>query len=206
MRQHRIVPTLALLGISGAAHASIIGFTGPVELISPPIFVTPGADYATIPDDATVWNEKQNILLSNVAADMVNNPGSTASAVPGFVNATVDSHFFHFRHNSGAPIQGTLTFSGAILGVVFDWNNLNASDGLVAPGGTTYDPFLPRGIDLASELLSISGNVLTFDVHGDTQTMDTAQFRVFTEAVPTPGAAGLLAVGGLFAGLRRRTT
>jgi hypothetical protein len=204
-------PTYALLPLvflaAASAQGSIISFTGPAENLtpSPPAFVTPGTDYATVPGNATVWDEQQGVLLTNVAADMVNNSGSSNAPIPGLISAPVDSHFFHFRGGGGVPpIQGTITFSGFILGVAFDWPTLNNSDAWVAPSGTTYDTAQPRGIDLISELITINGNVLTFDVAGAPQLLDTAQFRVFTEVVPTPSSIAALALSGILSTRRRR--
>jgi hypothetical protein len=204
MRMHSTIPALALLAFAGAAHASIIGFTGPVEQIAPPTLVSPGVDYATIAGDATVWDEQQNVFLTGVAVDMINNPGSSASPVAGTLTAPVDAHFFHLLGGSGAPVQGTITFSGSILGVAFDWPTLNNSDSWVAPIGTTYDTLPPRGIDPLFELITVSGNALTFDMTGAPHLLDTAQFRVFTEVVPAPSSLMPLLAGGMLPLRRRR--
>lgn len=194
---------LASLAATAGASASIVGFTGPVEQITPPAFVTAGISYATFLNDATVWDEKQGVALSAVPVDMVNNPGSSATAVPGTLTGAFDSHYFHYRHN-GPRITGTITFSGPIVGVSFDAPALAASDALVAPAGTTYDPTPPRGIDLLTELISINGNTLTFDVEGGVNHFDTAQFRVFTAPAPAPGTLALACLGALAAPRRRR--
>lgn len=205
MRSCIRLSVVAVLAVSGAASASITGTTGPVEIISAPAFVSPGTDYATFIGDATVWNEQQNVAMSGVAVDMVNNAGSSLSPTAGTLTGTYDSHFFHFRQSTGASVQGTITFSGFIVGVAFDTPTLNGSDAIVAPFGTTYNTSFPRGIMSPIENFSILGNVLTFDVVGfPAPNMDTAQFRVFTEAVPAPGSMALAAAGGLFMGRRRR--
>jgi hypothetical protein len=206
MRSRICFSWLVLLAAAGSAHAAVILTTGPVDVITPPAFVSPGVDYAASPDRATVWSEQLGVSLTNLPVDIVNNPGSSSSATPGLVSGTVDSYFFHFRHTSGQPIHGTLTFAGNIVGVAFLTPALNGSDPFVAPVGTTYDTSMTRGIFSLTESLSISGNVLTFDVVGDPSMLDTTQFRVFAHepGIPAPGPAALLSLGGLIACRRRR--
>ncbi len=204
MLPHRFLILLVPLAAASAGKAAIIGFTGPVEFIPPPPFVSPLTDYASIPRDVTVWDEQQGVVLSNVAVDMMNNPGDTSAPVPGLLSGVVDSHFVQQVRIGQTITSGTILFDLPIVGVVYDWTNLNNSDALVAPPGTTYDTALPRGIDPLYDYIDITGNLLTFDIyHYGAPSTDSIQFRVFT-AIPTPASALPFGLCGVLQARRRR--
>ncbi len=198
------VATSLLLLAAAPAVASISSFTGPIEQIAPPAVVQLGISYASAADTATIWDEQQDVLVSNLAMSMINNPGSSTLPTPGSVSGVVDSHYLHYRH-VGQQITGTITFDGQIVGVAFDNATLYPSDPILGPTGTTYDQTGdPRGISQAIDSFSINQNVLTFSIFGEFQFFqDTVEFRVLTAPVPAPGTLVLIGLGGLVAARRR---
>lgn len=187
-----------------AAHASIQSFNGQVVQISPPANIVPFASYSNIPDVASIWDEQQGVLISNIAMDLVNNPGNSSGPLAGSISGLVDSHYLHYRHTTGTPITGSVTFSGKIIGVAYDWQTLDPSDALLGASGTNYFTGPGRGMsNWGLDYFAVSNKTLTFSLVGDVAYFDTVQLRIVTEHVPAPGAAGVLGVA-LLAARRRR--
>ncbi len=196
--------TLALstLVLASAANAAITGVAGQTTLLgSPPVSCVPSALAGFT---AYAWNEKQNLTISSgVFCDNVPNPGGNIGAVPGLVTGTVDSHFIHFEDNSGVGlVQGSVTFSAPIVGVMFNGTSLDNSDVLCGAIGTTYPTLYPFR-QMGSSVFSYTGNTLTFNLSTISPVIALAEIRVLTQ-VPAPASAALLGMGGLVALRRRR--
>jgi hypothetical protein len=195
--------TLAALGaLTVPAAASIVTVSGQTTLIGPPIDCSINQLAGTT---AFAWDEQQNVSVTGLPTDETQNPGGTAAPVFGVLSGVYDSHFLHFQ---GIPLNnaaGSVTFSGPIVGVI--WNNafLDISDGQAGAPGTIYPTGYPtRGL-LAPPpgVLSVNANVLTFNFQNAFTPNDLVQVRILTQ-VPAPGACGLLATAGIFAARRRR--
>ena len=106
--------TLAALSLSAPlTSAAITGVTGATTWLgSPP----PSCTLGTLTGiTAYTWDEKQNVAL-NLPVDMVNNPGSSLSPIPGGISGIYDSHFLHFEGVPGViQATGTITFSAPIV-------------------------------------------------------------------------------------------
>lgn len=193
-----------LAGLASTSNAAITGVAGATTWLAvPPPSCMPGA--LTGPT-AFAWNEKQALLVANVACNMVNNPGASGGAVPGLVSGLVDSHFIHFEPNTATQVvNGQVTFAGKIRGVIFKQLFLDITDVPLGSPGTVYptgNPF--RGLN-ASSVFAINNNVLTFHFSAPVPTSDLLELRVLTEhVVPAPGAMAMLGLGGLCAARRRR--
>ncbi len=204
-----VIPSLGLAWAAIPAFAAISGVSGAVQQISPPALVMPGVSYASAVDTASVWDELQGVAVSGLAMDLVNNPGDTSSPVAGTISGVVDSHYLDYRHTTMAPANGSVSFSGKILGVAYSFLTLDPSDAPLGASGTTYIPGPPRGMSpWGPDFFAINGNVLKFSLVGDPMYLDTVQVRVLTEHVPAPGvvgAAGVFGTAGLtFLRCRRR--
>lgn len=186
---------------SSLSSAAITSVTGGVVQIGAPASALP---LALTGFTAFAWDEQQNLAL-NLNVDMVNNPGSSNLPFPGVFNGVGSSHFLHFDPNAAAnPVSGTITYSDPIVAVIFRNTNLDNSD-IPAGALTTIYPtgFVWRGLIAApSSFITISSNVLTFNLNTINPVYNIAQVRVIT-AVPAPGSAALLGLSGL-ACLRRR--
>jgi MYXO-CTERM domain-containing protein len=154
---------------------------------------------------AYAWDERQNVSL-NVVADMVNNPGSSNAPLAGPLAGNFDTHFIHFEPIPGAAnVQGTVTFSGPILGVIFRAINLDGTDATAGALGTVYPTGYPfRGLNGAPSNFSINANTLTFDFWAMAPNIDVVQVRVLTPPTPAPGPVALMGLGGLLCARRRR--
>ncbi len=197
------ITSLAAIALtSSLASATIVSTTGGVTLIGAPPSCVP---LALTGFGAYAWNEQQNVNL-NLNVDMVNNPGSSNGPVPGIFNGGGSSHFLHFDPNAAAnPVSGTITYSQPIVAVIFRNTNLDNSD---TPAGalTTVYPtgFVLRGLICApSSFVTISGNVLTFNLNTINPVYNIAEVRVITQT-PAPGSAALLGLSGLVCLRRRR--
>ena len=188
---------------AGSAQAAIVSTSGSCTQISAPPSALPGALVAL---NAWAWDEQPGITLSSMPIDLSTNPSNSGSPVPGFLSGLVDSHFIHLDGVPGAIYTGTVTFSSPIIGVQYSDTNLDLSDA-VATTGTVYPTFLPfRGFNnwTGADFVDINGNVLTFQFSTVSPLNNLEQVRVFTRAVPAPGSAALLGLGGLVAARRRR--
>lgn len=195
------VSALALVASGSLAQAAIVNVTGQTTWLgSPPVACGPGALTGF---NAHTWDEQTNVSLSMIA-DMVNNPGTSGTAIAGGISGSYDSHFVHFEPLPGAiGALGTVTFSQPIAAVLFRPLSLDNTDASCGAFGTVYPTTYPfRGLNAAS-MFSINANVLTFNFQAMAPTTDVVQVRVLT-AVPAPGALGLAGLGGLCMLRRRR--
>jgi hypothetical protein len=193
--------TMAVLGMALPATAGIVGVSGfTTQLGAPPPSCVPGALTST---NAFAWDEQQNVFL-NLPVDMVNNPGSSTSPVPGVVNGNYDSHFLHFDTQTGVQSSGTVTFSAPIVAVIYRNTNLDLSDAPAGALGTVYPTgYFFRGLGTPTCFISILGNTLSFTLDTISPVYVVDQFRILT-AVPAPGSVALLGLGGLMCIGRRR--
>ena len=191
--------TAALLGLAlmagSATQAAVVGVTGQVVKIAAPASVTnqtPGSNTTLL-----LFDEVQNFVLG---AALTTSSGVIAAGT------RISSHMLFLNRADAALISltlsGTVTFDGAILGLITTTAGLNATDAILGATGTTYDTFRNRGLE-ASDITTFAGNTLTASLRAS-QPGDW--MRVVTiAAIPVPAAGFLLvgALGGLVA-LRRR--
>lgn len=196
--------SFAALGLALPASAAIVGVTGMTTWLgAPPPNCAPTNLTGMF---AFCWDEQQNVLL-NQPVDMVNNPGSSNAAVPGFVNGVYDSHFLHFDNQTGTPpATGTITFNNPIVAVIFGNSLLDLSDATAGAFGTVYPTGYPwRGLPTApTSFVTVLGNTLSFDLNTIHPVYIIDQVRVLT-AIPTPGSLALLTFAGGLVVRRRRS-
>lgn len=197
---------LTVAAFAGSASASVIGISSPLDVTwlgSAPASVVPGALTGPLP---FIFDEQQNVPVTNLSVNVINNPSTTpGTSFPGLLTATVDSHLFHLD----APFfmgSGSIQFSGQILGVIYRDLDLDATDVLLGAGGTTYPTTLANRGWVISPFggFSINNDTFHFQFATTAGAIDIDQIRILTRSVPTPGAASLLALGGLTACRRRR--
>lgn len=155
--------------------------------------------------NAYAWDEQQGVSL-NLAVDMTNNPGTSASPIPGNISGVYDSHFLHFEPVPGViGAAGTVTFWNPIVAVIFGNTTLDVSDAPAGAGGTAYPTLCPlRGVVNSSlNNFSINGNVLSYHFAAMVPTQFVDQVRVITQT-PAPGSVALVGAGALVATRRRR--
>lgn len=191
----------ALVGCTSAS-AAIVGATGATNWLTSapancsPTFLMGPTVYA--------WDEQQNVTTSGVFVDMVNS-GPSSGAIPGVIAGTFNSHFLHLEDYSGAgPFNGSVTFDGPIIGVIFNNLTLDATDATYGAGGTIYPTAYPfRGLGPQSSF-TVSGNTINFSLMWISPVADVMQIRVLTHPVPAPGPLALVGLGGLAMARRRR--
>lgn len=185
------------------ASAAITGVTGSTTWLgSPPASCVPTT---LMGPTVYAWDEQQNVSTSGVYVDMVNNPGTSAGAIPGVIAGAFDSHFLHLEDYSGVgPFSGSVTFSGQIIGVIFVNTTLDSTDVQFGSGGTTYPTGYPfRGLNTQSSF-AISGNLLKFNLFTLSPVAEVVQIRVLTHPVPAPGGLAALGMGRILFARRRR--
>ena len=198
------ITSVAALGlIATSANASITSTVGGVIQIGPP----PACGLGQLTGStAFAWDEQQAVASVNVLTDETANPGGSAAPVFGVLNGTYDSHFLHFEPVGGVVgTAGTITFSTAIQGVIYRALFLDATDVSHGAFGTAYPTGYPqRGFaGQNGSAFTIIGNTLHFNFTYLQPSVDIIQLRILTDAVPAPGAGGLVAAAGVV-GLRRR--
>ena len=205
MQTTRSIVALSALSLvalaTSAANASVNLALGQAQIISAPPSCMPGALSGF---NAFAWNEQTNVSLTNLPVDMINNPGSSGSAVSGFVGGTFDSHFISYENIPGViSASGSFTFSGTIAAVIFTQPLLDITDAPLGAGSTIYPTgYTFRGLNSTSSF-TLNNNLLTFNFVTFTPTSDVIQLRVLTH-VPTPGASLALGAAGLVTLRRRR--
>jgi hypothetical protein len=199
------VAALGMAALISSANGAITGVTGATTWLgSPPLTCLPGALNGF---NAYTWDEQQGITLATLAVDEINNPGGSASPTAGLLGGTFDSHFIHFDGIPGViNAQGTVTFATSIVGVIFVNTSLDNTD-LTCGSLSTFYPttWSARGINtVLPSGFTVVGNTITFSLSAIASLGEVAQIRVITTAVPAPGAATLLGLGGLAIARRRR--
>lgn len=199
------LPALAALALSGShASAAITSVTGNTTWLGSPPAACGFGQLTGI--NAYTWDEQLNVSGA-FFADMTNNPGSSASPIPGVIGGSFDSHFIHFDGIPGViGASGTVTFNGPIIGVIFYATSLDNTDAPLGAFGTVYPTGYPfRGINTTMpSSCSILGNTITFSLANISPVGEVAQIRVLTHSVPAPGAPAALALAGLLVARRRR--
>ncbi len=194
--------------LSSSAFSAIIATAGQAVQIAPP----PSAVYGALPGlPAYCWNEQSGITTTAMNVNIAG-PGSYTGAAPwtGVVSGTFDSHIVHFDASSGvAAAFGDVWFSSAIRAVIYTNVLLDNTDATWGAPGTTYptgDPFRSYGASLWQSVVQVSGNHLHFNlwVGGAAFPNRMGELRVFTDAVPAPGALALCGLAGLVSRRRRR--
>lgn len=205
-----VAVTLAtLLGSTSVAHGAITSVTGQALQIAPPT----SALYTALPGPpAYCWDEQSGVSSTAVLVNTIGNGNFTGGSWgPIVAGGVFDSHMIHFDAGQGvAVVQGTVTFSGNIVAVIYENLLLDISDGPLGAAGTTYatgDPFRSHATNLGATSYTVAGNTLTFTLWANsiaTWPNKMAQLRVLTDGtVPAPGAVALLGLAGLV-GRRRR--
>ena len=206
MQTTRSIVALSALSLvalaTSAANASVTVAAGQAQIISAPPSCLPGALSGF---NAFAWNEQTNVSLANLPVDMINNPGSSSSAISGFVGGSFDSHFISYENIPGViSASGSFTFSGTIAAVIFTQPLLDITDAPLGAGSTIYPTgYTFRGLNSTSSF-TLNNNLLTFNFVTFTPTTDVIQLRVLTHTVPAPGASLALAAAGLVTLRRRR--
>jgi hypothetical protein len=214
--------TLSLLAAfvlvsSRSALAGIVSTTGAVEVVTPPADVRLGAfENDTV---VRVFAEKQgHTLATNLAADITAPGTSPLPADPANLNLSpgtmasgtvVDSFYLHFDPpGSSDRLEGSLLFDRDVLGLMTLADALTGSHGELGVAGTIYGsgplehshPEFPDFVTLSDDRRTVS-----FSINAG---MGHDSIRIVTSAVPEPGTALLLGLGGasLLAARRRRQT
>lgn len=180
----------AVLGASAASAAIVsINVTTPggVGVILPPAaIVNPVGDNAWNVDKTLFgFNEKTKVTL---AADLTDSFGNTIAA-----GTLVDSHYVFHDPLNNTRIEGTVTFTRKILGIIFTTAGLAATDGTFGLPTVTYLSVKATGLEFPQDSISFVNDMTSLSWRtsnpGD-------HIRVLTAAVPVP-AAGVLLLGAL---------
>jgi MYXO-CTERM domain-containing protein len=201
----------ATLIASASTNAAIIGTTGPVTQIAPP---ASAVTMALPGPSAFCWDEQINVAVpaSGIAVNLIGNGSWTGPAANNatYFGSAVDSHMIHFEVSSVAQsVTGSVTFSSAIVAVIYDNTLLAASDGLLG-SATVWEPLgfiRSPGASLYQNSIQVVGNQINFTMWVSTPDLMNriSEFRVLTDAtIPAPGALALLGVAGVIGARRRR--
>jgi hypothetical protein len=180
-----------------AQAGSIVSYTN-LTLISAPAIV--GDDFLTnqsLPD-AVIFYEQQNVTLTSALV-------TETGVIPR--GTVVDSAFFAVQSLSSQTLSSSVTFGGAVLGVVYEDGSADwaASDFLGAPG-TTYDEDPDQcaqcGFD-PSDTLTVEGDTVDF-TNIFSQPGDFARIIYAPPPTPEPGSILLFGAGLAFLGTRLR--
>lgn len=227
MNTHRnTVAALALAALTGAAHASVTSYDnrGDFDLATglQTIETFEASDLGSIAMPAAFG--------SGLGADLFN--GAVSSFIEagdpdgfGFENTTAGGRkYLRFGENiPGGPDQTgsysvDFTFGGSVRAFGFDISGFQPSGGadgfnlsLFSGNVLVYDLFVPADVDFTATFFGFTTDT-SFDtarvnlpVIGSAGAADYVAFDDVTwSAVPTPGAASLLALAGLTAARRRR--
>jgi len=201
---------LALVA-STSANAAIVGTAGAVTQIAPP----PSAVALALPGpSAYCWNEQSGVPVpaGGIAENLLGS-GSWSGPSPNFATyfgGAVDSHMIHFEVSSAAQsVTGSVTFSSAIVAVIYDNTLLAASDAQLG-SATVWEPIgfiRSPGPALFQNSIQVIGNQINFTMWVSTPNLMNriSELRVLTDStIPAPGAIALLGVAGVLGGRRRR--
>lgn len=203
-KQLAAISAIALSMTALQAHAAVIAgsLTGGTALTTPPVgsfvLLTPGAGFTVgnnnqQTNNLYAFDEKQGVTLPN---NLNANYGGLIAA-----GTRVNSHYVFFDPLRVRTAKGSVSFDGAVLGVLTARNREFNTDALLGLSGVTYLNPGARGLE-AGDTLSILGNSISIDWRASSP---GDYVRVLT-AVPEPASWAMLIAGFGVAGaaLRRR--
>lgn len=205
-----LVLTMTTAALTAAsAHGAITAVSGQAVQIAAPA----SAIYGALPGPpAYCWDEQSGVTSTAVLVNSIGNGTFTGGSWgPTLAGGVYDSHMIHFDASTGvAVVQGSVTFNGNIVAVIYENNLLDISDSPLGDPGTTYatgDPFRSHSSNLGATSYTVAGNTLAFTLWANGFAgwpNKMVQLRVLTDAVPGPGAAALLGLAGLVGRRDRR--
>jgi hypothetical protein len=202
---------LAAAGFGSTATGTITSFTGHTFQVVAPTYSHISAFLGT---GACVFDELQGVTVTGLAVDHLGN-GALGVAPAGVLSGTFDSHFLHLNADTlpvGGFANGSVTFSGQIVGLAYRMATLNPSDFTMGLPVTMYDTgmgsdWFPSGraahLQFGYGTLNVSGSTLTFNLV-NIGSGEWTDLRILTEPVPAPGSVGLLLLSAIGVGGRRR--
>lgn len=204
-----IASLLAPLAIAASASAAITGVSGQAVQIAPPPITASGA-LAGPP--AYCWNELSGVSSTALLVNTIGNGSWTGGSFgPVLAAGVFDSHMIHFDAAQGvAVVQGSVTFSGNIVAVIYENSLLDISDGPLGAPGTSYltgNPLRSHASNLGASSYTVAGNTISFTLWANAfpgHPNYIAELRVLTDSVPGPGAAALLGLAGIASRRNRR--
>ncbi|HMQ15686.1 MAG TPA: PEP-CTERM sorting domain-containing protein [Phycisphaerae bacterium] len=194
------------------AQAGIVGWTGDVQVISPPPSVREGEK--TSNDWAFLFSERTGAVLAAdlwvdaYQAGFYDAPGDLAGKyIPA--GTTVNSYLLHMDQTAlfGSSFSGSFTFEVGeqIAGVIVTRNPLDISDSLGAPGVEYPLPGADREFDLnqitGGDDFTIQKSLRTISFNASLWA-GLDHMRIIT--FPEPASLALLIVGVAFGVARRR--
>lgn len=189
-----VVATLAAVAV-GSGSAAIIATGGAVQQIAPP----PSVDFGALESDTTIFafEERQCVTLTSDLAVDITTTGTfdeESDLTPGVIPAgtRVSTAFLHADPVGTDPppilLEGSVTKSTDILGLIVLSRTLDASDSLGAPGTIYPTGRFGRGLELTAEQadqITLSADRRTVELRVQTR-LHVDQVRIIEACPPTP--------------------
>lgn len=204
---------VAALAVSTAPASAIItggsavGSPDFIKLFTPFTESTPdntvGDDNFNSPD-LFGFDEDQIIVLPfDIDVDILASTGLAGTLSAGTV---VASHYVFFDPAGTGFIDGRVNFNSDIVAVIFDRDNLAATDFLINNDVTYLNPAL-RGIEGGDVVSIFDANTLSFITRASTPGDYVRVLTAFSPDidVPAPAAVALFGLGLAALGLRRKS-
>ena len=199
MTRSNVIACAAALAATAAAQAGITSISnGGIFHASPPSTIgLPNNNQATVVQG---FDEVQDLVLASPLSLFSYYTNSFVVLPAG---TEISSHMVLFDPVQTASGQADVTFTEPILGIIFEDLPLFNTHGLLGRPGVSYPGTNVNAYGFeATESATLIG---VFTLHFEATASNPGdRFRVIT--FPTPGAASLLALGGLVATRRRRST
>lgn len=200
-----LVGIAASLFVVSAQAAAITASSTNVQIVTAPADISGNGPLGS--NTLFTVFEEQTTSVTALAVNSSLVGDSLGLSTSGSISGAITSFFVHYDPVSANSLSGGfLEFDGPIVGIIWQTDELDATDGILGLAGTTYLPAGFRRYETGgSDTLDFStANRVDFSATTTSLNVDSFRVLIAADAIPEPGAFALFGIGLAGLGYARR--